>query len=315
MSSLSAAALMQQVGARLRLDWRNAGLGGERTLEIDEHAQRRPSLVGYLNVIYPNRVQIIGTEELRYLDGLGAAARADIIAKIVACAPVALIVTRDQPVPADLDAAATAAGVALWTTPLRGHEVLTYLHYHLTRALARRITLHGTLMEVYSIGVLITGEAGAGKSELALELISRGHRLVADDAPEFSQIAPDVIDGTCPELLRDLLEVRGLGVINVREMFGHTAVKHNKYLRLIVHLAGAASLAGADGMARLTGNLGTRPVLDVAIPQITIPVAPGRNLAVLVETAVRLHLLRSKGFDAAQTFIDRQAHHLRRPTG
>lgn len=311
---LTAAELMQQVGGRLRLTWRNDGLGGARALDNDEHAQRRPSLVGYLNIIYPNRVQIVGAEELRYLDGLEPGPRADTIAKIVAYGPVALIVTRDQAVPADLEAAADAAGIALWVTPLRGHEVVTYLHYHLTRALARRTTLHGTLMEVFSIGVLITGEAGAGKSELALELISRGHRLVADDAPEFSQIAPDVIDGTCPEMLRDLLEVRGLGVINVREMFGHTAVKHNKYLRLIVHLADAAALGGADGMQRLTGISGTRPVLDVAIPQITIPVAPGRNLAVLVETAVRQHLLRAKGIDAAQTFIDRQAHHLKRQT-
>ncbi len=102
--------------------------------------------------------------------------------------------------------------------------------------LARRVTLHGVLMEVYSIGVLITGESGSGKSELALELITRGHRLVADDAPEFTQIAPDVIDGSCPEMLQDLLEVRGLGILNVREMFGHTAVKPSKYLRLIVHL-------------------------------------------------------------------------------
>ena len=98
------------------------------------------------------------------------------------------------------------------------------------------MTLHGVFMEIYSIGVLITGESGSGKSELALELVTRGHRLVADDAPEFTQIAPDVLDGTCPDLLQDLLEVRGLGVLNMRQMFGDTAVKKNKYLRLIVHL-------------------------------------------------------------------------------
>ncbi|PPT17088.1 HPr kinase/phosphorylase, partial [Xanthomonas arboricola] len=121
-------------------------------------------------------------------------------------------------------------------SPKRGHELLNHLSYHLARTLAPRVTLHGVFMEIYSIGVLITGEAGSGKSELALELLSRGHRLVADDAPEFTQIAPDVLDGTCPELLQDLLEVRGLGVLNVRDMFGDTAVKKNKYLRLIVHL-------------------------------------------------------------------------------
>ena len=168
------------------------------------------------------------------------------------------------------------------------------------------------LMEVNSIGVLITGESGTGKSELALELITRGHRLVADDAPEFTLIAPDVIDGTCPEMLRDLLEVRGLGVLNVREMFGHTAVKPSKYLRLIVHLQPMAQSGADDEMKRLYGDVGYREVLDVPIPQIVIPVASGRNIAVLAEAAVRSHMLKSKGLDPAQTFVDRQAHQLRR---
>jgi HPr kinase/phosphorylase len=308
---LSAREIFDALSERMALRWIAGNNGQSRVFEVDERLQRRPSLVGYLNIIYPNKIQIVGQEELGYLDGLDPKQRADTVAKIVGYRPTAILITRDQALPADLRAAAEASDTPIWGSPRRGHELLTYFQYHLARALARRTTLHGTFMEVYSIGVLITGESGAGKSELALELLTRGHRLIADDAPEFTQIAPDMLDGTCPLMLQDLLEVRGLGILNVREMFGHTAVKRSKYLRLIVQLAGAAR-ADDDGMARLIGMTDTRPVLDVEVPQITIPVAPGRNLAVLVEAAVRNHLLRSKGVDPAQTFMDRQAHEMRR---
>lgn len=309
---LTARQLFDNTSNRLGLRW-IAGLRGEnRALEPGDKESRRPSLVGYLNVIYPNKIQIVGTEELKYLDGLDSRQRWETVQKIINYRPTALIVTKDQAIPADLREAANDADTPLWISPKRGHEVLTFLQYHLARLLARRVTLHGVLMEVYSIGVLITGESGSGKSELALELLTRGHRLVADDAPEFTQIAPDVIDGHCPEILQDMLEVRGLGVLNVREMFGHTAVKPSKYLRLIVHLKPLVESELADGLKRFTGDVGYREVLDVQIPQIAIPVAPGRNLAVLVEAAVRSHMLKSKGIDPAQTFIDRQAHQLRR---
>lgn len=304
--------VFEQLQSRLGLRWVAGRRGSGRVVEPGDNLQRRPSLVGYLNIIYPNKVQLVGSEELKYLDGLDSRQRWETIEKIVAYRPAAIIVTRDLQVPSDLKKAAEESDTPLWGSPRRGHELLTYIQYHLARALAKRIVLHGTFMEVYSNGVLITGEAGAGKSELALELLTRGHRLISDDAPEFTQIAPDVLDGTCPELLRDLLEVRGLGVLNVREMFGDTAIKRNKYLRMIVHLVAADVLKPIEGMDRLHGITGRRTVLDVEVPQITIPVAPGRNLAVLVEAAVRNHVLRSKGIDPAQTFIDRQAHQMRR---
>jgi HPr kinase/phosphorylase len=290
-----------------------AGMRGEsRVLEPNAKQSRRPSLVGYLNVIYPNKVQIIGTEELNFLDGLEPRQRWEVIHKIAAYQPAALIVTKDQAIPADLREVAEETDTPLWLSTRRGHELLTYLQYHLARTLAPRVTLHGVFLEVFSIGVLITGEPGSGKSELALELVSRGHRLVADDATEFTLIAPDVIDGACPDLLQDLLEVRGLGVLNIREMFGHTAVKPSKYLRLVIHLKPMLVGEETDAMTRLTGDVSRRNVLDVDVPKITIPVAPGRNLAVLVEAAVRSHVLKSKGIDPAQTFIDRQAHQMRR---
>jgi HPr kinase/phosphorylase len=137
---------------------------------------------------------------------------------------------------------------------------------------------------------------------------------VADDAPEFTQIAPDMLDGACPEMLQDLLEVRGIGILNIREMYGDTAVKRNKYLRLILHLQRQDATATGEGheLDRLFGDVGMRKVLDLDVPQITLPVAAGRNLAVLAEAAVRAHVLKSRGFDAAQAFMERQAHQMRR---
>ncbi len=306
---ITARELFDQLQERLGLRWIAGQRGGERVLESGEHLQRRPALAGYLNTNHANKVQIVGSEELNYLDGLDPRQRWESLARIVNETPLALVITKDRDAPPDLRDAANESDTPLWVSNRRGHDLLTYFQYHLARALAPRTTLHGVLMEIHSIGVLITGESGLGKSELALELISRGHRLVADDAPEFTQIAPDVLDGTCPEMLQDLLEVRGIGILNIRDMFGDTAVKRNKYLRLIVHLQRQDITADAD---RLYGDMGTRSVLDLDIPQIRLPVAAGRNLAVLTEAAVRSHVLKSKGFDAAQTFIDRQAHQMRR---
>tara|TARA_R110002020_G_scaffold266184_1_gene481044 strand:- start:882 stop:1832 length:951 start_codon:yes stop_codon:yes gene_type:complete len=303
---LSARELFDELGDRLELRWLGGQRGGERLIERGEHLSRRPSLAGYLNVIHPNKVQIIGSAELAWLDGLDARTRWEVLLKVMESRPLAMVITQNQSCPADLRDAAEESDTPLWVSPRRGYELLNLLQYHLARSLAPRITLHGVFMEIYSIGVLVTGDSGAGKSELALELISRGHRLVADDAPEFTQIAPDVLDGTCPELLQDLLEVRGLGVLNIREMFGDTAVKRNKYLRLVVHLEQTPQQSD-EAMARITGESGSRKVLDLDVPVVELPVAAGRNLAVLTEAAVRLHLLRSKGMDPAAAFLARHS--------
>jgi HPr kinase/phosphorylase len=309
---ITAQELFDQQSERLGLRWAAGKRGALRVLESVDTVARRPSLAGYLNIIYPNKVQILGTEELAWLDGLDSRLRWETIEKIIQFRPLALVISKSQSCPEDLRAAAEEAETPLWLSPRRGHELLNHLQYHLARNLAPRVTLHGVFMEIYSIGVLITGESGAGKSELALELVTRGHRLVADDAPEFTQIAPDVLDGTCPELLQDMLEVRGLGVLNVRQMFGDTAVKRNKYLRLIVHLTTPSLRAEPAGLERITGDLGARRVLDLDVPMITLPVMPGRNLAVLTEAAARGHILRAKGVDPAAAFMARHSHFLER---
>lgn len=311
---ITARELFEQQRERLMLRWVAGERGAERVLESVDTVARRPSLSGYLNIIYPNKVQILGTEELSWLDALDSRQRWETIEKMIQFRPLAMVISKNQACPEDLRIAAEESDTPLWSSPKRGHELLNHLQYHLARTLAPRITLHGVFMEIYSIGVLITGESGSGKSELALELVTRGHRLVADDAPEFTQIAPDVLDGTCPEMLQDLLELRGLGVLNIRQMFGDTAVKRNKYLRLIVHLTRPHLEPLPSGIERLTGDIGQRRVLDLDVPMITLPVMPGRNLAVLTEAATRTHILRAKGVDPAAAFMARHSHFLERAT-
>ncbi|MGV8921791.1 MAG: HPr(Ser) kinase/phosphatase [Thermomonas sp.] len=310
---ITAAELFEQQQERLQLRWIAGQQGAAlRVVEAVDTVARRPSLAGYLNTIYPNKVQILGTEELAWLDGLDARQRWEIIQRVINYRPLALVISKNQPCPDDLRIAAEETDTPLWGSPQRGHELLNHLQYRLARTLAPRITMHGVFLEIYSIGVLITGESGSGKSELALELVTRGHRLVADDAPEFTQIAPDVLDGTCPELLQDMLELRGLGVLNIRQMFGDTAVKRNKYLRLIVHLSKPSLETRPDGLERLTGDISNRRLLDLDVPMITLPVMAGRNLAVLAEAATRMHILRSKGMDPAAAFMARHSNFLER---
>jgi HPr kinase/phosphorylase len=169
--------------------------------------------------------------------------------------------------------------------------------------LAETITLHGVFMDVLGMGVMITGDSGVGKSELALELISRGHGLVADDVVEVSRVSLDILEGRCPELLRDFIEVRGLGLLNIRAVFGETACRRKMRMKLIVHLQ--RPQAGPE-THRLPLDAQTETILGVPVRKVILPVAAGRNLAVLLEAAVRSTILQLRGVDSMQEFLDRQ---------
>jgi HPr kinase/phosphorylase len=207
-------------------------------------------------------------------------------------------------VPEDFKQLADKHKVALLECEQPSNELVTDLRYVLTTMLADKQTIHGVFMEVTSVGVLLTGGSSIGKSELALELITRGHRLIADDAPEFARITPDIVSGSSPPLLQDLLEVRGLGILNIREMYGDGAIKLSKYLRLIINLVPHEQLDRK--LDRLHTFSSTRNFLGVNITEIALPVAPGRNLAVMVEAAVLDFLLKTRGYDAGQELIERQ---------
>lgn len=294
----------------LELQW-VAGQEGGKQASVRDEDQTTPespnnhSLVGHLNLIHPHQIQVIGKIEIKYLEGLRNISMQDAVTQLFQSKPVCVIVADGCEVPTLLKRKSNEHNVPLLSSPKNGSKLANVLHYFLTNLFADILTLHGVYMEVMAIGVLITGPSGIGKSELALELISRGHRLIADDAPLFSRITPDIINGTCPKTLQDFLEVRGLGIINVRELFGDSAIKKNKYLKLIVQLEpmDAKDLLALD---RLEGSFNTRNILDLDIPQITLPVAPGRNLAVMLECAARNHILRDSGYNASEIFAKRQ---------
>ena len=305
MSCSTIGSFIHAVAQRLEISWVAGIDGSDKQLLDKRESSPEQTLVGSLNFIHPNRIQLIGNAELSYLDNLASRTLADTIRQLFISKPAAVICTDGMDVPGYLIEAANSTDTPLLESPADDQRVLNNLQYYLSQELAERETKHGVFLEVLGIGVLLTGMVAVGKSELALELVARGHRLIADDTPEFARIAPDIVSGSCPPLLQDFIEVRGLGLLNVRSMFGDTAIKRSKYLRLIIHLARLddESLAKMD---RLTGSYSTHNVLGLEIPLVTIPVAPGRNMAILMETAVRNYILRQAGYDASEDFVTRQ---------
>ena len=194
----------------------------------------------------------------------------------------------------------------LFTSPQASPGLMNILSHHLTQVLADSTNRHGVFLDVMGVGVLITGDSSIGKSELALELITRGYRLIADDMVDLYKVAPDRLEGRCPALLQDFLEVRGLGILNIRALFGETAVAPRKNLRLIVHLEKMSKLHPGE-IDRLEISSTAQDILGVEIPQVRIPVAAGRNLAVLVEVAVRNHILQTRGINSTEQFVARHA--------
>ena len=295
---------------RLSLEWFAGHKGAQRQFSKRSAVSGSPALVGYFNLIHANQTQVLGKTELNYLKGLQDQTLRDACRQLFESKSVVIITTDRQYPPSKLTELADYYGIPLIRSSLSSYEILTNLRYYFTQKLADRMTLHGVFLEVLSIGVLLTGDSGTGKSELALELISRGHRLIADDAPEFARIAPDTINGSCPSLLQDFLEVRGLGVLNIRAMYGDSAIKNNKHLRLIIHLT---PMLNDDALRqdRLQVEQKMRNILGVDIPVFSLPVAPGRNLSVLVEAAVRNHLLHLNGYNAGEDLIIRQRRLMR----
>ncbi len=302
---ISADVLFEAFRASLRWEW-VAGLGASER-RFDEVAVRAArsgaDLVGYLNYIHPYRVQILGEREVAYLVNATPDDCGRRIARIVTLEPPVLVLADGQSAPEDLTSMCERAQIPMFATSGSSAFVIDVLRAYLSKHFADRCTMHGVFMDILGLGVLITGESGLGKSELGLELISRGNGLVADDAVDLYRINQDTIEGRCPELLLNLLEVRGIGLLDIRGIFGETAVRRKKRLQLIVHLVRRETME--RDYERIPYEPLMQDVLDVPVRKVVIQVVAGRNIAVLVEAAVRNTILQMRGVDTYKDFVER----------
>lgn len=271
----------------------------------DEDDNRDSPVIGYFSTIHPNQIQVIGEKELDYFNSLDTETTTQLLKSQCDIRIPVIIISQKASIPEMILDYAQQHNIPVLSSGLSGRKLIEYLRYFLIQLISEKIILHGVFMEVMGIGVLISGPSGIGKSELALELLSRGHRLIADDAPEFTRSGPDVLHGSCPEMLLGFIEVRGLGILNVRAMYGETAILHNKRLRLVIKMESFTENTQLD-INRLDTAEHYENILDVEIPVVSLPVAPGRNMAVIVEAAVRNHVLHLSGYNATQDFITRQ---------
>ena len=304
---ISAEALFEEFRPALHWEWIAGHAHPER--HFDEAAIRdarsAAARVGYLNYIHPTRVQIVGRREVAYLNDASGEVTERRISRIVTLDPPVLICADAQVPPDRLIALCDRADIPLFVTSESAGHVIDLVRGYLSQHFAERTTRHGVFMDILGIGVLLTGESGLGKSELGLELISRGHGLVADDAVDLYKVSQSALEGRCPELLLNLLEVRGIGLLDIKAIFGETAVRRKMRLKLIVHLV------RKETMEREFERLPYEPlyedILGIPVRKVVITVDAGRNLAVLVEAAVRNTILQLRGIDTYADFVAR--HH------
>ena len=304
MAQVNIQKLFEDKQERLALVW-VAGTGGAaKILDSELVDASNQGLIGHLNLIHPNWVQVLSDTEIDYLRSLSAAAFAEALVRLERENSLCLVVASKAEIPQQLIDYADRTHTPLFRSPLPSVRLMWMMRHYIVKALAESTTRHGVFLDVLGVGVLITGDSGVGKSELGLELITRGNGLVADDITEIYRVSPETLEGRCPELLRDFLEVRGLGVLNIRTMFGETAVRRKKGLKLIVSLHRPPG-GDVSQLERLPLNASHQEILGIKIRTVNIPVVAGRNLAVLVDAAARNFVLQQRGIDTMQEFISR----------
>ena len=303
-AGVSVGALLGARGAAsgLELDLLAGATGLDRRITLPHIQKTGLALTGYDEYLRPGRVLIFGESEIRFLEQMAADSRRGMLSRLFGRDFPCVMMTMGLEGPPELAEEAERAGVPLVRTHLATPVAIARLTTLLEDRMAPRETRHGVLMDILGLGVFITGESGIGKSECALDLIGRGHRLVADDTVEMRCRGEAILIGTCPELTRHHVEIRGLGLINVTDLFGVSATRSSKRVELVVQLERWDERREYD---RLGLDVATTEILGVAVPLVIMPVAPGRNIAMLVEVAARNQLLRSRGRNAARELAER----------
>lgn len=306
--SISVGTFVQGSPESLRLEVLSGEEGlNSQFLDSDRIQKLGLALAGYSHYIHKGRLQIIGQSETSYLRQLSEEARREAAENLDLDKICCVLVTKGLDVPDELAAVLNKAGIPVLRTHTVSSLAIAEVTGFLQKVLAPSITLHGVLLGMYGAGVLLLGESGIGKSECALDLITRGYRLIADDAVIVKKIG-EVLEGSSPELTSGHLEIRGLGILNIRDLFGISATGQSKTINVCIELKRWSTM---DEVDRLGLETDEEEIFGIRIPKYVLPVSSGRNLTTLVETAVRIHLLKAAGHDAARKLIERHSRELR----
>ncbi len=310
MPTITVQDLLNERSSQLQLEILAGEAGLSNKISIPRIQKPALALAGYLAQVHPDRIQILGKSELEYLKTLP---KEEALKRIIALCQLSLsclIITSNLKAPPELVTCANSRGVPLLKSSALSSALISRITSYLEERLAPETSVHGVLLDIFGVGVLIKGKSGVGKSECALELIVRGHRLVADDVVKLKLRSAEVIIGSSPELSRYLIEIRGLGILNVKELFGITSVRYRKRVELMVNLEEWWGHSHERlGLVKQTVNL-----LAVDIPLVNIPVGPGRNLAIIIEVAARNQLLKLRGYNSAEILDQKLTDQLKQPT-
>lgn len=299
----------QYFSKRLKMRLAGGAEGLSKSISNPRAQKAGLALADFVECTNRERVQILGRTEILYLERLGAEARQSTLDAYFACDIACLVVTARNDTPTYLVEPADRFGTPLFITPQDSNQVIDQITHFLDAELAPRMSMHGNLLDTFGLGVLLIGESGVGKSECALDLVARGHRLVADDVVEIKLVENEVLWGSCPEDIRYLMELRGIGLIDIKDLFGVGSVRESKKIELVVKLEHWRQDVEYSRLGLREKNF---DIFGIKLPYVIMPVAPGRNLAILVEVAARNQLLKLRGINVAKRVSRRLNGRLRR---